>query len=125
MHTHCFRAFICVYVLSSSRLTCVTTIHSTDCTCPTCCRAVPSSSYYNQCAYGLYFAAMNYTVHAVMYSYYALAAVKIRLCKPQYVTALQVRGAAACSDGAAAERVAGGSAGTWLWLATMQQQRQS
>ncbi|KAG5192607.1 GNS1/SUR4 family-domain-containing protein [Tribonema minus] len=47
-------------------------------------------SYYYQEAYGLYFAAMNYSVHAVMYLYYALAAVKIRLCKPYYITAMQI-----------------------------------
>ena len=33
---------------------------------------------------------MNYTVHAVMYLYYALACVKIRLCPPVWVTILQV-----------------------------------
>ncbi|KAG5188186.1 fatty acid elongase [Tribonema minus] len=47
-------------------------------------------SYYNEAAYGLYFAAMNYSVHAVMYLYYALAALRIRLCKPYYVTTLQI-----------------------------------
>lgn len=70
------------------------------CHWPTCCclayltpSLLPMShphSYYHTCAYGLYFASMNYTVHAVMYLYYALAAVKIRLCKPHYVTFLQV-----------------------------------
>jgi hypothetical protein len=47
-------------------------------------------SYYHMEAYSIYFAAMNYTVHAVMYLYYALAAMKIRLCKPYYVTMMQI-----------------------------------
>ncbi|CAN0106833.1 unnamed protein product, partial [Phaeothamnion confervicola] len=47
-------------------------------------------SYYEQTTYGLYFIAMNYSVHAVMYLYYALAAVGIKLCKPYYITTLQI-----------------------------------
>lgn len=47
-------------------------------------------SYYYEEGYGLYFAGMNYTVHAVMYMYYALAAMRIRMCQPYYVTTLQI-----------------------------------
>jgi hypothetical protein len=34
-------------------------------------------SYVTEAAYGLFFIAMNYTVHAVMYGYFALMALKI------------------------------------------------
>eukprot|EP00752_Nemacystus_decipiens_P010720 g9543.t1 len=47
-------------------------------------------SYYEQTTYGLYFITMNFTVHAVMYLYYGLAGMKIRLCKPQYITTIQI-----------------------------------
>lgn len=47
-------------------------------------------SYYEQTTYGLYFICMNYTVHAFMYLYYGLAGMKIRLCKPYYITTMQI-----------------------------------
>ncbi|CAN0011991.1 unnamed protein product [Pylaiella littoralis] len=47
-------------------------------------------SYFEQTTYGLYFVTMNYTVHALMYLYYGLAGMKIRLCKPYYITTIQI-----------------------------------
>ncbi|CAM9233741.1 unnamed protein product [Scytosiphon promiscuus] len=47
-------------------------------------------SYYEQTTYGLYFISMNYTVHALMYLYYGLAGMRIRLCKPYYITTMQI-----------------------------------
>eukprot|EP00904_Undaria_pinnatifida_P004455 jgi/Undpi1/1400/HiC_scaffold_11.g04792.m1 len=47
-------------------------------------------SYYEQTTYGLYFICMNYTVHALMYLYYGLAGMRIRLCKPYYITTMQI-----------------------------------
>ncbi|CAN0169775.1 unnamed protein product [Ectocarpus sp. 12 AP-2014] len=47
-------------------------------------------SYFEQTTYGLYFISMNYTVHALMYLYYGLAGMRIRLCKPHYITTMQI-----------------------------------
>ncbi|CAM9763991.1 unnamed protein product, partial [Ectocarpus fasciculatus] len=47
-------------------------------------------SYFEQTTYGLYFISMNYTVHALMYLYYGLAGMRIRLCKPYYITTMQI-----------------------------------
>ncbi|CAN0238220.1 unnamed protein product [Ascophyllum nodosum] len=60
-------------------------------------------SYYEQTTYGLYFVSMNYTVHALMYLYYGLAGLRIRLCQPYYITTLQISqmvvGVAVCCSG--------------------------